>query len=178
MFQGIWEGFSDKADIASSYQFDVEELNDTEILIAKYECGNYEGSSFVLIRRNGLLYEVNASHCSCYGLEGQWSEEETSLEALKKRNDQFVSVADMMLVEAHLSEGVSMEPLYVCLVDDGTGSLYGLKSGKPAKHFASKVPVFDSVEHRKAYLDAQDQKKLKESGLAKLSAAERKALGL
>lgn len=32
-----------------------------------------------------MLYEVNGSHCSCYGLEGQWEEEETTVEALAYR---------------------------------------------------------------------------------------------
>jgi hypothetical protein len=176
MFEGIWEGFDSKDDIASAYQIHISDLDDAEVLIAKYHTGSYEGSSFVLIQRGKVLYEVNASHCSCYGLEGQWDEEETFLDALKKRNDQFVSQAEMMLVEAHLSKGKSMEPVYIRIVDDGTGSQYALKNGTPAKYYT--VPLFESAEQRRAYLDAQDEKKLKESALAKLTAAERKALGL
>lgn len=34
---------------------------------------------------DGKLYEVNAGHCSCYGLENQWTPEETNIEALKHR---------------------------------------------------------------------------------------------
>lgn len=29
-----------------------------------------------------MLYEVNGSHCSCYGFEGQWDREEVMLEEM------------------------------------------------------------------------------------------------
>ena len=177
MFKVIWDGFDSKDDIASAYQLHISDLDDIEILIAKYHTGSYEGSSFVLMLQDGKLFEVNASHCSCYGLEGQWDPEETSLAALKKRNDQFVSVADLMLVENYLNGDEGMGPTMIRVVKDTSGEImYALKDGSPAKAF--NVALYNSVEHRQAYLDAQDVKKLKESGLAKLSAAERKALGL
>ncbi|MCX6096816.1 MAG: hypothetical protein NT125_08960, partial [Candidatus Bipolaricaulota bacterium] len=46
---------------------------------------DYWGSAFVLLARDGRLYEVNGSHCSCFGLEGQWALEETVLEELANR---------------------------------------------------------------------------------------------
>lgn len=58
---------------------------DAEILYASYETPSYEGYSVVLYERDGKLYEVNGSHCSCYGLEGQWKPEETSWAALAMR---------------------------------------------------------------------------------------------
>lgn len=58
-----------------------------EILLAYYCYEDYSGSAFVLFRKDGKLYEVNGSHCSCYGLEGQWSPEETSIDALHQRLD-------------------------------------------------------------------------------------------
>lgn len=45
---------------------------DEEILFASYATGNYEGDSLVLFKRDGKLYLNEASHCSCYGLEGRW----------------------------------------------------------------------------------------------------------
>jgi len=63
-----------------------EDYNNINILLASY-VGGWEGYAFVLFERNGQLYEVNGSHCSCYGLEGQWSPEETSVEALQHRMD-------------------------------------------------------------------------------------------
>ena len=56
-----------------------------EILLASYGTPDYEGYAFVLFRRDGKLWEVNASHCSCYGLEGQWQPEETTVDALRRR---------------------------------------------------------------------------------------------
>lgn len=58
-----------------------------EVLLASYSYENYSGSAFVLFRRDGKLYEVNASHCSCYGVEGQWQPEETTKELLMIRLD-------------------------------------------------------------------------------------------
>ena len=45
------------------------------ILAAWYGYGCYDGSAAVLFEKDGQLYEVYGSHCSCYGLEGQWSPE-------------------------------------------------------------------------------------------------------
>lgn len=61
------------------------EFKGAEILLASYGTPSYEGFAFVLFRRDGLLYEVNGVHCSCYGLEGQWDAEETTAEALMHR---------------------------------------------------------------------------------------------
>ncbi len=58
---------------------------DVNILFASYSESNYSGDAFVLLEKSGKLYEVNGSHCSCYGLEDQWELEETSLSALKFR---------------------------------------------------------------------------------------------
>lgn len=61
------------------------DFQDIEVLLASYGNECYEGDAFVLFRKNGQLYEVNGSHCSCYGLEGQWDPEETSIEVLEHR---------------------------------------------------------------------------------------------
>ena len=55
------------------------------ILFASYGTDNYSGDAFVLFEKDGKLYEVNGSHCSCYGLEGQFDPEETTLEAIEMR---------------------------------------------------------------------------------------------
>jgi hypothetical protein len=56
-----------------------------QIIFAAYEGGSYEGAAIVVYEKDGKLYEVNGSHCSCYGLEGQWAPEETTREALAMR---------------------------------------------------------------------------------------------
>lgn len=73
--------FKDRASIEDAYECKLPE--DAEILLAWYGYGDYSGSSFVLYRQGGTLYEVNGSHCSCYGLEGQWEPEETTVAALR-----------------------------------------------------------------------------------------------
>lgn len=61
------------------------EFKGAEILLASYGTPAYEGYAFVLFHRDGKLFEVNGSHCSCFGLEGQWDPEETTTEALRHR---------------------------------------------------------------------------------------------
>ncbi|MCY9107253.1 hypothetical protein [Bacillus atrophaeus] len=39
----------------------------------------------MLFEKDGELYEVNGSHCSCYGLEGQYSPEVVVLSELENR---------------------------------------------------------------------------------------------
>lgn len=59
-----------------------------EVLLASYGYQNYSGDAFVLFRKDGKLYEINASHCSYYGLEGcGFNPEETTIESLMHRLD-------------------------------------------------------------------------------------------
>lgn len=60
-------------------------VTDDEIIFAAYDIGDYQGHALVIFERDGKLYEVNGSHCSCMGLEGQWQPEETSWKALAMR---------------------------------------------------------------------------------------------
>lgn len=55
------------------------------ILFAYYSYKQYEGEAWVLFEQNGLLFEVNGSHCSCYGLENQWQPEPVLLLELENR---------------------------------------------------------------------------------------------
>lgn len=65
--------------------FEIDHI-DGEIIIASYGAYSFEGYAFVLFRGNdGKYYEVNGSHCSCYGLEGQWEPEEVNLDELWHR---------------------------------------------------------------------------------------------
>ena len=63
----------------------IKNYEGNNILFASYGTGNYSGDAFVLFEKDGKLYEVNGSHCSCYGLEGQFEPEETTLEAIEMR---------------------------------------------------------------------------------------------
>lgn len=63
----------------------IENYKSINILFASYGNANYSGDAWVLYEQNGKLYEVNGSHCSCYGLEGQWQGEEVLLKELEHR---------------------------------------------------------------------------------------------
>lgn len=68
----------------------IKQLITSEVLYATYNQGYYAGDAFVLFRADdGKLYEVNGSHCSCYGLEDQWTPEETFKDALQQRRWYF-----------------------------------------------------------------------------------------
>lgn len=91
MFLGGWNGLEDmKEDFWPSWddyrKQDAEEaLAGFEVLFAHYGGGSYDGEAFVLLESEGKFFEVNAGHCSCYGLEGQWEPEEACLEELVHR---------------------------------------------------------------------------------------------
>ncbi len=56
-----------------------------KVLAAAYHYEDYEGHAFVLFIKDGMLFEVNGSHCSCYELEGQWEPELVDIESLEHR---------------------------------------------------------------------------------------------
>ena len=58
--------------------------NDDDILFASYTSERYEGYATVLFKSEGKFYIVEGSHCSCYGLEGQWEPDEVIPEQLLK----------------------------------------------------------------------------------------------
>lgn len=51
-------------------------------VLAKYSWEGYEGDANVLYRDNDRIFYASGSHCSCYGLEGQWDPEEYTVETL------------------------------------------------------------------------------------------------
>ncbi|MDX5586533.1 MAG: hypothetical protein QNK20_16725 [Aureibaculum sp.] len=63
----------------------IKAYEDKNILFASYGCACYEGDAWVLFEQNSLLFEVNGSHCSCYGLEHQWEPEDITLKELENR---------------------------------------------------------------------------------------------
>lgn len=63
----------------------VKSYDNINILFASYSYENYSGDAYVLFEKNGKLFEVFGSHCSCYDLEGQFEPDEVSLEELNMR---------------------------------------------------------------------------------------------
>lgn len=72
-------------EVAGWFSIDIEQLKKAKIVFAYYDHEDYEGSAFVLFKQGRKFYEVYGGHCSCYGLEGQWEPEETSVKELKLR---------------------------------------------------------------------------------------------
>lgn len=85
-----------------------------EVLFATYDYENYSGAARVIyLDPDGDMYEAEASHCSCYGLEGQWSPGPVTQEALAMRPDptkptKYGSFYDDMSTEAR----AALEVLY------------------------------------------------------------------
>ena len=63
----------------------IKEWEVRKILFASYGQANYSGDTWVLFEENNELFEVNGSHCSCYGLEEQWDAEKVVLKELENR---------------------------------------------------------------------------------------------
>lgn len=82
VYCGDWECLQD---MLNDFQISEDVVQGYDVLYAWYEYENYSGSAFVLLQKDGKFYEVNGGHCSCYGLEDQFDLEETSVEALLKR---------------------------------------------------------------------------------------------
>ena len=78
------EGGEDQ--LIKDFWISKEDLIGVEIVYAYYLYHEYEGQAFVLFIKDNELFEVNGSHCSCYGLEGQWDPESTVIAAIRKRN--------------------------------------------------------------------------------------------
>lgn len=56
---------------------------DGKVVFADYVYEDYTGDASVIFVQAGKLYHVSGAHCSCNGLEGQWSPEEITIDVLK-----------------------------------------------------------------------------------------------
>jgi hypothetical protein len=101
-----WLGcFANMDDLCRNFNIDEKtDLEGADVLLASYDIDGYEGTAFVLYQQNGKLYEVNASHCSCYGLEEGWNPEETSVEAIRFRMEQGTLGYNSDVFRAELGE--------------------------------------------------------------------------
>lgn len=81
--------FNSKQDVANSFNVSLD--SNLNILYAEYSNEDYSGNATVIFEQNGKLFEVHGSHCSCYGLDGQWSPESCTVEDVIARaeNGQF-----------------------------------------------------------------------------------------
>ena len=74
-----------KSDIALEFDIPLEQLENKHFVYAYYSYEDYQGDAYLLFIENDKLYEVDAHHCSCYGLEGQFEPEEVPIEVLYYR---------------------------------------------------------------------------------------------
>ena len=74
---------------AESAKIVHDKLDKLDVLVAYESVGSWgcDSTSFFIFKdkETGTLYEMHGSHCSCYGFEGQFRLEETTIEALKSR---------------------------------------------------------------------------------------------
>jgi hypothetical protein len=77
--------FSCAEDVWREYEASPQDYPDIYFIYADYDTGDYQGASLVIFVRDGKLYEVNGSHCSCNGMEGLFEPEETTFSALMFR---------------------------------------------------------------------------------------------
>ena len=77
--------------IAKDFEVSQKDLGKFHVLIAYKSVGNWgcDSSAWLLLKdkQTKELFEVNASHCSCYGFEQQFEPEETTVGYLK--SDKF-----------------------------------------------------------------------------------------
>ena len=63
---------------------EFKNMGEPTFVFSVYEQGGYEGDCFVIYSYDGVeFFMTSGSHCSCFGLEGQWSPDETTYEALR-----------------------------------------------------------------------------------------------
>lgn len=114
MSDNFVENFTEVGDIVSNYEGTSEaDLKDAVIHLAWYGYGSYSGDSLVIYEKNGVLYEVNGSHCSCFGLEGQWQPEETTWAALAMRD----------LNSGYYDGESKAQEILTALIDEKTGGV-------------------------------------------------------
>jgi hypothetical protein len=63
-------------------EVNAEELTGIDFIAGNYEASDYEGSAYVVFRRDGKWYEVSDGHCSCNSLS--WSPSETNPVSIAK----------------------------------------------------------------------------------------------
>lgn len=86
--------------IVETFQIEKSALDGFEVIVAFESDDGYSASNWFLLRKSRKLFENHASHCSCYGFEGQWKPEPTTCAYLKSDKFSFCGcVCDSQLKE-------------------------------------------------------------------------------
>lgn len=100
LYLGDYENYSENdviENISNNYDVEKQIVDEYQIIIAILNNYGYEEDSYFLMiqKKTGKLHENFAGHCSCYGFEGQFEPEETSVEYLisdkhQNRHDEII----------------------------------------------------------------------------------------
>lgn len=69
-----------RADVCE--KFDIDRFDGT-VVYATYSYESYSGHGYVLYIEDGQFWQTCGSHCSCNGLEGQWSPELVTVDVIQ-----------------------------------------------------------------------------------------------
>lgn len=96
LFLGDLTGFTNeqvRSHIVDAYQISDADLARFDVLVAYESVGAYgcDSSAWLLLKERNThkLFENHASHCSCYGFEGQFNPEETAVDYLFSEHFNF-----------------------------------------------------------------------------------------
>ena len=78
VFESFFVGWDDKVRTKEGHEPPDNFPRHDQIIFAMNRGGGYEESCTVVFVENGKLMYVSASHCSCYGYEGQWDPDEVT----------------------------------------------------------------------------------------------------
>ena len=78
-------GWKDADAMLADFEEGPSALEGADLIFAAYWQPPWEGSALVYFERGGELFEVDAGHCSCNGLEGQWNPKPASWNYVLKR---------------------------------------------------------------------------------------------
>lgn len=74
--QNYFDSFGDWSDVLRDFELD-RAMQEPDFIWASYSHGGYDGNATVIFYDSATSqWKLSqGSHCSCYGLEGQWSDE-------------------------------------------------------------------------------------------------------
>jgi hypothetical protein len=104
VMQVFFDQFDSVEDVLSQFSITKSDLKGCEVVFAYYTYEDYSGDALVILRdpHDGKFYEVNGGHCSCYGLEGQWEMEETTMDVMMQRSTPFFDEVVKCYIQQHL----------------------------------------------------------------------------
>lgn len=76
-YGGQFNSWADVCSAFGDYNKPLE-LPEPDKVFAVYDIDGYEGDAVVVYQQDGEYYLVEGSHCSCYGLEDQFTAEKSS----------------------------------------------------------------------------------------------------